>query len=103
MRHMDYKMFGIMKDEKLITYAGASICTNLYHKRHLYVYELVTDEKYRGQKYGTTMLDYLVDYAKIGACEKIVLTSGLIREDAHRLYEKYGFDKKSYMFVKEVQ
>ena len=102
MRHMDYKMFGLFDKDRLITYAGASICTNLYNKRHLYMYELVTDEDYRGQKYGKKMLDYLVDYAKVGACENVVLTSGLQREDAHRLYKNYGFDKKSHMFVKEV-
>jgi len=99
MRHMEYKMFGVFESGKLITYAGASICTNLYHKRHLYMYELVTDEKYRSKGYGKAMLDYLKDYAKVGACINIVLTSGLMREDAHKMYETYGFDKKSFMFV----
>ena len=102
MRHMDYKMFGIMERDKLITYAGASICTNLYHKRHLYVYDLVTDEKCRGKNYGETMLDYLVDFAKIAMCENMVLTSGLMKEDAHKFYTNYGFEKKSYVFVKSV-
>ena len=102
MRHMEYKMFGIMDGENIITYAGASICTNLYHKRHLYIYDLVTDEKYRGQKHGETMLEYLQDYAKIGMCENIVLSSSFSREDAHRFYKRKGFDKKSYIFLKKI-
>ena len=102
MRHMEYKMIGIMDKEELITYAGVAVQTNLYHKRHLYVFDLVTDEKYQGKGYGKMMLDYLVDYAKMGMCENIVLSSGFNREDAHKFYEKNGFDKKSFVFLKTL-
>ncbi|MFA5233217.1 MAG: GNAT family N-acetyltransferase [Sulfurimonas sp.] len=102
MRSMEYKMFGIMDGEKLITYAGVAIQTNLYHKRHLFVFDLVTDEKYRSKGYGEMMLAYLRDFAKMGMCENIVLSSGFAREDAHRFYEKNGFVKKSFVFLKSV-
>ena len=102
MRDMQYKMIGIMDGEELITYAGVCVQTNLYHKRHLYVFDLVTDEKYRGKKYGKMMLNYLVDYAKMGMCENIVLSSNLERENAHKFYEKNGYIKKSFVFLKSV-
>ncbi|MDQ1244765.1 MAG: hypothetical protein QG565_1105 [Campylobacterota bacterium] len=102
MRSMEYKMFGIMDGEELITYAGVAIQTNLYHKRHLFVFDLVTDERHRSKGYGEMMLDYLSDFAKMGMCENIVLSSGFAREDAHRFYEKNGFVKKSFVFLKSV-
>jgi len=102
MRHMEYKMIGIMEGEELFAYAGVAVQTNLYHKRHLYVFDLVTDEKYRANGYGKMMLDYLVDYAKMGMCENIVLSSGFAKEDAHRFYEENGFDKKSFIFLKTL-
>ena len=102
MRHIEYKMFGLFERDELISYAGVSVQTNLYHKRHLYVYDLVTDEKYRSQGYGKLMLEYLHDYAKTAACENIVLSSGLQRKAAHRFYEKNEFVKKSYLFVKAL-
>jgi len=102
MRHMEYKMIGIFEKAELISYAGVAVQTNLYHKRHLYVFDLVTDIKYRGQGYGVMMLEYLSDYAKMGMCENIVLSSGFVREDAHRFYEKDGFVKKSFVFVKAL-
>jgi len=102
MRDMQYKMIGIMDGEILITYAGVCVQTNLYHKRHLFVFELVTDEKYRGQKYGKMMLDYLLDYAKMGMCENIVLSSGLEKEEAHSFYKQNGFSKKSFVFLKSI-
>ena len=96
----DYTMIGIFERGELITYAGVTISTNLYHKRHLFIYELVTDVAYRSQGYGKMMLEYLSDYARVGACENIILSSGLQREDAHTFYEKNAFVKKSYVFVK---
>lgn len=102
MRHIEYKMIGIMDEDVLITYAGVSIQTNLYHKRHLYVLDLVTSNAYRGEKYGAMMLEYLVDYAKVGMCENIVLSSGFEKEDAHRFYEANGFNKKSFVFLKAL-
>ena len=102
MRSREYTMLGIFEKEKLIIYAGVVVQTNLYHKRHLFVDELVTDEAYRSQGYGEMMLSYLKDYAKMGMCERIVLSSGLARQEAHRFYEKEGFSKKSFVFVKEI-
>lgn len=97
-----YRMHGILERGELVCYAGVAIATNLYHKRHLFVYDLVTHELQRGKKYGAMMLEYLNDYAKMGACENIVLSSGFAREDAHRFYEKHDFVKKSFVFVKSV-
>ncbi len=102
MREMNYKMIGLFERDKLITYAGVAVQTNFYHKRHLYVFDLVTDEEYRLKNYGYEMLDYLEVYAKTAMCENIVLSSGLQRENAHKFYEKNGFSKKSFLFVKEV-
>jgi len=102
MRHMEYKMIGIMEGEELFAYAGVAVQTNLYHKRHLYVFDLVTDKKYRAKGYGKMMLDYLVDYAKMGMCENIVLSSGFAKESAHLFYEKNGFVKKSFLFLKAL-
>ncbi len=102
MRSMEYKMFGIMDGEKLITYAGVAIQTNLYDKRHLFIFDLVTCKDYKDKGYGSMMLQYLNDYAKMGMCKNIVLSSGFQREDAHRFYENNGFIKKSFVFIKSV-
>ena len=102
MRHMDYKMIGIMEKDELVTYAGVGVQTNLYHKRHLYVFDFVTMEQKRGQGYGKMMLDYLTDYAKMNMCENLVFSSGFTRENAHKFYEINGFEKKSFLFFKTI-
>ena len=102
MRHMDYKMLGIIEDNTLITYAGVAIQTNFVHKRHLFVFDFVTDKYKRKKGYGKKMLEYLEDYARVAMCEKIVLTSSFEKEQAHKFYSAYGFTKKSFLFMKNV-
>jgi len=102
MRYMEYKMIGIMDKGELITYAGVAIQTNLYHKRHLYVFDLVSDKNFRNAGYGLMMLEYLYDYAKMGMCESVVISSDSQKENSNSLYEKQGFIKNRSLFVKSI-
>jgi len=102
MRHMEYKMLGIFEKGVLITYAGVAVQTNLYHNRHLYIFDLVTDQEYRYKGYGKMMLEYMLDYAKMAMCENLVLSSGFEKLDTHNFYESQGFCKKSFVFLKEL-
>ena len=72
MRHMDYKMIGVMEGDALITYAGVSVQTTFKDKRHLKVFDFLTDEKYDSQKYDAIMKEYLIDYSKMAMCEKVL-------------------------------
>jgi len=72
MRHMDYKMIGVMECDELITYAGVAIQTTFAEKRHLRVFDFITSKKYDSLKYDKIMKEYLEDYAKTGMCENIV-------------------------------
>jgi len=102
MRHMEYKMIGLFDNNTLITYAGVAVQTNFYHKRHLYIFDLVTDVAFRSQGFGKEMMEYLEVYAKTAMCENIVLSSGIKREKSHSFYEKSGFCKKSFLFLKSL-
>ncbi len=102
MRESNYIMIGIFEKEELVTYAGVGISTNLSYKRHLFVHELVTDTKYRLQGYAKMMLAYLNDYAKVGACENIVLFLEDMTKENYKFYEKHGFEKNSTLFVKVI-
>ncbi|MEA3373346.1 MAG: GNAT family N-acetyltransferase, partial [Campylobacterota bacterium] len=100
MRHQEYKMYGLFNGDELITYAGVSVQVNLYWKRHLFVYDLVTKASHHSHGYGKEMLIYLHDIARMFQCEHIVLTSNFERSDAHRFYKKEGFEKTGYTLLK---
>lgn len=102
MRHMEYKMFAIFEGEKIITFAGVAVQTNLYHKRHLCIFDFVSDVEFRGQKYGALMLEYLSDYAKTCMCKSMVLSSTLSHNSACGFYEKHQFEQVGSLFSRCV-
>ena len=56
-----------------------------------HIEDICVDEKYRGQKYGTELINYLVEEAKKNGCYKVNLYCD---EKLQKFYEKSNFDKK---------
>lgn len=67
-----------------------------------YITTLVVDEQLRGHGIGKRILNELTGEAKLRGCKRIELDSGFHREQAHRFYENIGFDKRAYLFSKEI-
>ena len=63
-----------------------------------YVSSIITNEDERGMGYGIKLMDHAAEFAKERGCKALVLDSGMPRTEAHRFYEKYGFDKGCYGF-----
>lgn len=79
--------------------AGFRISTNLAWGTHLYVDDLVTDEKYRGSGAGGELFRWLVEFARNNGCQQLHLDSGVQRFDAHRFYLRHGMYISSHHFT----
>ncbi|CAM4425179.1 GNAT family N-acetyltransferase [Paenibacillus tarimensis] len=97
-----YRLMALFDEEdKLVSLAGFSILTNLYYYKHIWVYDLITDQAARSMGYGEKLLVHLEQLAKENGCYCIALSSGFPRKDAHRFYEtRAGYSKESYVFKK---
>ncbi|HDR7794796.1 TPA: GNAT family N-acetyltransferase [Bacillus luti] len=103
MKEENYKLFSLRnEDGEIVSLAGVAICTNFYNKKHVFVYDLVTAEAHRSKGYGNSLLSYIEGWGKENGCESIGLTSAFPRIDAHRFYEREGYDKVSYSFHKQI-
>ena len=103
MKEENYKLFSLRNEnDEVVSLAGVAICTNFYNKKHVFVYDLVTAEAHRSKGHGKVLLSYIENWGKENECESIVLTSAFSRIDAHRFYEREGYDKVSYSFYKEL-
>ncbi|MBY7144426.1 GNAT family N-acetyltransferase [Virgibacillus sp. NKC19-3] len=103
MRSDGYKLFSIVKESEFISIAGFVLKVNFYNRKHVFVFDLVTDMQYRSQGYGTKLLNFIDDWAKLHEAKYVALESGIIRTEAHRLYEKeLGYDKWCYSFRKKL-
>ena len=71
--------------------------------RTCYISSLITNEKDRGKGYGRALVDHALQLARRERCKAVILDSGFPREQAHRFYEKYGFEKSCYGFELELK
>ena len=64
-----------------------------FHKKRKYIVidNIVIDENYRNNGYGEKLLNHIIEYAKNGKYDDIVLNVYGFNKNAIKLYEKKGF------------
>ena len=95
--YAQYEGEGEGKSEVLCV-AGFVIDESLAWGKHIYINDLVTNERYRGSGAGTALLTWLKNYAKTNGCQQMHLDSGVQRFAAHRFYLNNGFNIASHHF-----
>lgn len=99
MRKEGYRLFAFSINEQIVSLAGFCIRTNFYHKRHVYIYDLITDSSHRSRGYGENLLRYIHHWSLENGAEIVELESGVQRTEAHRFYEeKFDYDKWCFSF-----
>lgn len=103
MREDGYTLYALYKDNRIVSLAGLSWRVNFYNKRHVFIYDLVTDNVHRSSGFGEKLLSYIHKWAKENGAEYVALESGIQRDKAHRFYEeKLDYDKWCYSFRKTL-
>jgi GNAT superfamily N-acetyltransferase len=74
-----------------------------FNLRRFYVDDLVTVEGERGRGYGSTVLRWLEDQARITGCDHFSLDSGVQRAAAHRFYFRHGMSIMAFGFTKSLR
>lgn len=79
-----------------------SFCIGVYHKNkqigfarmitdyatYAYLCDVIIDEEYRGQGIGKELVGYILEHPNLEDVKSLWLQT----KDAHKLYEKYGFE-----------
>lgn len=76
---------------------------NTYEGRRMYVDDLVSDEAFRSQGFGNSLLGWLEAQAKSLGCDVLALDSGVQRQKAHRFYFREGMHIPSFCFRKALK
>ncbi|MGN7387450.1 GNAT family N-acetyltransferase [Sporosarcina sp. SAFN-015] len=98
-----YRLFALYDHGEIVAVTGFKPMITLYYGRFIWICDLVTDKNKRSNGYGEKLLSVVHEWAKENGFERVALSSGLQRSDAHRFYEdKMGYDKVSYVFKKEI-
>ncbi len=92
----------IETEGKAVCVAGFRFEEMLFRGKSVYVDDLVTLPEHRSKKYGSKMMDWIIDFAKKHDCKQIHLDSGVQRFDAHRFYLNKGFNITSHHFAMDI-
>ena len=98
-----YKVYALYEKDRIVAVTGFKPMITLYYGRFVWVCDLVTDASERSKGYGEQLLSFVHTWAKENHYEKVALSSGLQREDAHRFYtDRMAYEKVSYVFKREL-
>jgi ribosomal protein S18 acetylase RimI-like enzyme len=90
-------------EEKLVGFCSLSIKNNLWTCANLgNVDELVVDSNYRNKGIGKMLLHEIEKLARSKGCKRLELDSAFHRNAAHDFYNKLGFQKRAFLFTKEL-
>ena len=79
------------------------IVENTFEGLHLYVDDLVTDERQRSTGVGRALMDHMQGVARAAGCEAYTLDSGTQRQQAHKFYFREGMVVTSFHFRKPLK
>jgi GNAT superfamily N-acetyltransferase len=81
------------------------VIPNVSHRGTPYaiIENVVVDAKVRSKGYGELLMRHAVEEARLAGCYKVALTSNKRREDAHRFYERLGFQRTHEAFRLDLE
>ena len=89
--------YGAIDDGKVVSTCYAVYLPNLTRGSRgiCFIENVVTDREYRNRGLTSKVIDMAIAFAKDHHCYKVILQSGMARQDAHRFYERKGFSGES--------
>jgi PhnO protein len=64
------------------------------------IQEMYVEPEYRSRRFGKALIAHVVDYAKANGAIQMEVTSRNVREEAHRFYQREGFEKSHVKLVR---
>jgi len=97
-----YRIVASLEGEEAAAVAGFRVSENTAWGRHLYVDDLVTVARFRGQGHADAVMTWVQEEARRAGCGELHLDSGVgaDREDAHRFYFRHRLRITSYHFAR---
>jgi GNAT superfamily N-acetyltransferase len=87
--------------ETIIGFVTLAIKNSLWQEGNLgWIDELVVDKNHQGKGIGTRLVRAITKVAVNKHCKRIELDSAFHRKQAHRFYEKNGFERRAFLFSK---
>ena len=97
-----YRMVAVYEDADCVGISGIWVATKIYSGRYLEMDNVVVADTHRSKGIGKLLTDFIEKLALAEGCEMIMLDAYLENEKAHAFYEREGFTKRGYHFLKRL-
>jgi GNAT superfamily N-acetyltransferase len=103
-RYPNYSVYVAKLNDKIAGAFELLIMDNFAHKgaKSGIIEDVVVDISMRSKGIGREMMKYAMKICRENKCYKLVLSSNLKREKAHKFYEDLGFVKHGYSFQIDI-
>jgi len=98
----NYKQAVAYENKIPVAVCGFWISTKLYAGKYVELDNVVVDENYRSNGVGKKLCNVVLDLAISQGCKMAMLDAYLENEKGHVFYEREGFIKRGYHFVKKL-
>ena len=97
-----YAMLAAFEGDACLGLSGYWIGHKLYCGRYLEIDNFVVDAAHRSRGIGQSLVDELLRIARREGCVHVMLDAYLENTAGHRFYERHGFVKRGYHFIKPL-
>ena len=97
-----YRQLMACIDGEVVGVAGFSRITRLYIGKVMRINDFVLIEEYRSQGIGKKLLHYIESEAQKSQCSALVLDTSIERKEAHKFYERHGFEVRAHHYIKRL-
>jgi len=98
----NYECVGVYDADQLIGVSGLWFCTRHYSGRSVELDHVFIDDAYRNKGLGTQFINWIETYLKTKGYQAIELNAYIDNVPSQNFYEKDGFQKLGYHFVKLI-
>ena len=98
----NYECVGVYDADQLIGVSGLWFCTRNYSGRSVELDHVFIDDAYRNKGLGTQFINWIETYVKTKGYQAIELNAYIDNVPSQNFYEKDGFQKLGYHFVKLI-
>ncbi len=97
-------LVAVNADDKVIGWIHGHVRQLLIADAHIEIGGLIIDDAYRGNRIGEELLKTIEKWTQGLGIKTVFVRSNIIREDAHRFYERLGYSqiKTSLTFLKAL-
>lgn len=97
-----YRMLVVFEKKEAVGLSGFWVTTKFYSGKYLELDNVVVAQTHRSAGIGKLMCDFLEKLARAEGVKTLMLDAYLENVKAHAFYEREGFSKRGYHFLKTI-